>query len=106
MLEYAFTVFIKIIILFIAIKNIGLNKYFIFNYIIIFIYFFNIINSKSVNALIKKVYIINNFKAKIVIGVDFIGLKFININIFKRSAYIGFYNVKIFITTKFFIYFF
>ena len=37
------------------------------------------------------------------IGINFIGLKLININIFKRSAYINSYNVKVFITAKPFI---
>ena len=37
------------------------------------------------------------------IDINLIGLKFININIFKRFIYISFYSVNFFITVKPFI---
>jgi len=56
---------------------------------------------KSVKTIIiKEIYIVKNLKTKILIKLNVISLKKININITKKIIYVNFYNVDISILTK------
>ena len=50
-------------------------------------YFLDLNNNKAVKVfVIKKVYIVNRLKAKMLININIIGFKLININVIKKIA--------------------
>ena len=77
-------------------RNIGFNKYSILNYALVFIYILstNAFGNRIKAFITRKTYIIDNFKAKILIGTNIIGLKSINIFIIKKEVYIESYKTS------------
>jgi len=84
------------------IKSIGINKhvtaiYVIFNIIILGLNY----EDRFIKTIItKKIYIVKNLKAKMLIKINVINSKEINISITKKIIYVNFYEVDIFIFTK------
>ena len=93
---------IRIITTLIIVRGIGINKYIIFLYVILIIYFSgkNASGSKVYIYIIREIYIIKNLKIKIFIEVDIFDLELINIFVFKSNLYIDLYEVDIFIIIK------
>ena len=92
---------IKTITNIVTIKEIDINKYIIFVYIILRIYLSDRKGTKTVNIyIIRKVYIVENLKIKIFIGVNIIESEDININIFRKKIYIGFCGIIANLTIK------
>ena len=86
---------------FITVRDIGFNNYTTNKYIIFNIYIFGIKKSKPVKAfIIKKAYIVNDLKTKILIEVDIIGFELINISVVCKTAYIGSCEIDILISIK------
>ena len=76
---------ISLIISLISVRNIGSNYYFINKYIFLTIFLPKERNGKPRLAkIIRKLYLADGFKAKILINMDIISLKIINIIIFKK----------------------
>ena len=86
----------------VTIKKIDINKYIIFVYIIFRIYLPGRKGTKAVNIyIIREIYIIEDLKAKIFIGVNIIRPENINISIFRKEIYIDFCGIIINLTIKF-----
>ena len=75
---------------FIFVRDVDLKKHFSNKYAIIFMYFFEINkNDNSIKIIIiKKIYLINNLKVNMLLNIDFINSKKIDINIFNKIAHI------------------
>jgi len=84
------------------IKGIGTDKHAIANYAILNIIMLGLNHEgKPVEAVItKEVYIVKGLKAKMLIKVNVMEPKEINISIIKKIVYLGFYNVDIPILIK------
>lgn len=78
------------------IRGIGFNKYLTSNYALVFIYILNIdaFGNRIKTLITRKIYIVNNLKTKILISINIISLKFINIFIIKKKVYIGNYKTS------------
>ena len=85
--------------IFIKIKKIGLNEYNINEYIVLRLYF---AGKDQRTAVIKKeLYLINDLRINVLIGIDIINSEKIIINIYNAVATIGIYNnIIIFLITK------
>ena len=83
-------VFIRIMITFIIIRSLDVQKHIINKYVIASIYFSNTNDKdRAVKTLIiKKIHLVNNFKANILIENDILNSKFIDVLTFKSSTYI------------------
>jgi len=80
----------------ITVKNIDENRYFIFKYVIIPIYFEGLRNGNPIITFFtRKIYIYNKLKAKILFNINVIKSKKFELLLIKKSVYIGFYNVNI-----------
>ena len=74
--------FIKIMIIFISIRELNVDKHMIIEYIILFIYFFDQKNDVIIKIkIIKKNYLIDNFEINMLLNNDVIESKKIDINI-------------------------
>jgi len=84
------------------VRGIGFNKYSTSNYALVFIYILNInAFDNRIKALItRKAYIVNNLKVKILIGINIMGLKSIDIFIIKKEVYIDSYKISALIKIK------
>ena len=103
--KYLLEIKIRTILVSINIKNIGFNKYFTAEYIILLIYLPGEFKKESVNTFFKrKAYIVEDLKIKIFLGVNIMGPKGINIFIFKKKAYINSCKVEISIVIKFYFF--
>jgi len=51
-------------------------------------------------VIIKEIYIVEGLKAKMLIGINVMGPKKINISMAKKTVYVDFYDVNILILTK------
>ena len=71
-------------------RDISFNKHLILNYALVFIYILgtNTFGNRIKAFIIRKAYVIENFKVKILIGINIIGPKSINIFIIKKKVYI------------------
>ena len=71
-------------------RSIGFNKHSILDYALVFIYILgtNAFGNRVKTFITRKAYIVDNFKAKILIGINIIGLKSMNISIVKKEVYI------------------
>ena len=74
------------IILLLFIRGIGFNKHSISNYALISIYILSIdaFGNAVKILIIKKAYLVNNLKALILISINIIGPKVINISVIKK----------------------
>ena len=90
--------FIKIIISFIIIRGIGFNKHKISEYVITFLYFFD----ENVTAILIswEIYIVNDLKTNVLININIIILKKINILTSQAKAEINNYNINVFINVR------
>ena len=77
-------------------RGIGFNKYSISDYVLVFIYILgtNTFGNRVKAFITRKTYIIDNFKAKILIEINIIGLKSMNIFIAKKEVYIKSYKTS------------
>ena len=77
-------------------RGIGFNKYSTLNYALVFIYILSINTfGNRIKAFItRKAYVVDNFKAKILIGINIIGPKSINIFVIKKKIYIKSYKTS------------
>ena len=86
---------------FITVRGIGSNNYTINKYIIFDIYIFGIKKNKPVKAfIIKKAYIVDGLKAKMLVGIDIMGFELINISVARKTAHIGSCEINILISIK------
>ena len=77
----------------INIKKIGTSKHMTNDYCLFDLYIFNIsINQWAIVHIRKKIYIIDNFKAKMLLSINILNLKRININVDKKKLLIKSYN--------------
>ena len=83
-------------------RSIGFNKYSISNYVFVFIYIpgTNTFENRVKAFITRKAYIIDNFKTKILIEINIINLKSINIFIAKKKIYIKSYKTSLPINIK------
>ena len=74
----------------IFVRDVDSKKHFSNKYAIVFMYFFNVNkNDKSIKVMIiKKIHLIDNLKANMLLNIDFIDSKKIDINIFNKIAHI------------------
>ena len=80
------------------VRDIDENNYAIIKYVKLNIYLPNFKNNKRVQVLIiREIYIINNLRAKLLIGINIIKSKTIDIFILKRIITIENYGINIFI---------
>ena len=92
-------VFIKIIITFISIRDLNVDKHMIIEYIILFMYFSDQKNDVTIKIkIIKKIHLIDNFKINMLLNNDVINSKKIDINISNKSIYID--NCEIIVNLK------
>ena len=81
--------FIKIMITFILIRELNVDKHMTIEYVILFMYFFNQKNDVTIKIkIIKKIHLIDNFKINMLLNNDVIESKKIDVNISNKSNYI------------------
>ena len=101
LLKHALEIYIHIIISPISVRDIGINHYSISEYILLDMYLLGRYNDKEVRAkLTRKIYIVDNLKAKILLEIDIINLEKINIITSKNKVYIGLYDITVIINLK------
>ena len=85
---------------FIFVRDVNSKKHFSNKYVNVFMYFFEVNkNDKSIKIIIiKKIHLINNLKVNMLLNIDFINSKKIDINIFNKIVHID--NCKIIIFLK------
>ena len=97
-----FNVVIKQIVDSIKIRNIDDRKYFSFDYVNLNIYLKNKLKKKTIYCLYKKnVYVINNFRVKILIDIDIMYSKKMTTNLQTRKLIIDDCDMTTFITCTF-----
>ena len=89
---------------FIFVRDVDSKKHFSNKYVIIFMYFFEINkNDKSIKIIIiKKVHLINNLKINMLLNIDFINSKKIDINIFNKIVHIDNCEIIVFLKIRIF----
>ena len=85
----------------ISIREIDINYYSMNKYVLLKMYFSNKRNNKNIYAKItKKTYLIDDLKTKMLLKIDIIEFKKIDIIISKNQAYINSYDITIKIDLK------
>jgi len=85
-----------------TVRDIGINKHVTTDYAILNIVMLGLNHEgRFVKAVItKEIYIVKGLKAKMLIEVDVIGPKKININMTKKTVYVGFCDIDVPVFTK------
>ena len=82
-------VFIRIMITFISVRDLDVDKHMTIEYAILFMYFFDQKNDVTVRTkIIRKIHLIDNLKTNMLLSNDVIESKKIDVSIFKKTAYI------------------
>ena len=82
-------VFIKIMITFISVRDLDVDKHMTIEYVILFMYFFDQKNDVTIKAkIIRKIHLIDNLKINMLLSNDVIESKKIDISISNKSIYI------------------
>ena len=82
-------VFIKIMITFISIRDLDVDKHMTIEYVILFMYFSGQKDGVTIKAkIIKKIHLIDNFKTNMLLSNDVIESKKIDVSISNKSVYI------------------
>ena len=100
----ALNIFIRIMTFFIFVRDVDSKKHFLNKYAIIFMYFFEVNkNDKSVKIMIiKKIHLINNLKANMLLSIDFIDSEKIDINILNKIVHIDNCEIIVFLKVRIF----
>ena len=91
-------IYIRIIASLILVHDIDINHYLIKEYILLEIYFLDKYKSKKKKVRIKitkKAYLVDNLKAKILLNIDIIESKKIDLITLRNKIYIDFYDTII-----------
>ena len=92
-------VFIKIMIIFILIRDLDVDKHMTIEYVILFIYFLDQKNDVTIRIkIIKKMHLIDSFKINILLNNNVIDSKKIDVNILNKLIYID--NCEIIVNLK------
>ena len=88
-MKQASNVFIRIMITFIFVRELDVDKHMTTEYVILFMYFFDQKNDNLVRAkIIREIHLIDNLKTNMLLRNDVIDSKKIDVNILNKSTYI------------------
>ena len=87
--KQASNVFIKIMITFISIRDLDVDKHMTIEYIILFMYFFDQKNDVTIKIkIIREIHLLDNLKINMLLNNDVIESKKIDVNVSNKSTYI------------------